>query len=412
MANFKEWVINFLEAPLLDENGVPFETVEVTRQMSSLAYKELGINMCVNLIANSISQCTCRTYENKEEMFGQNYYILNVRPNINENSSMFWHKAIEHLIYQGECLIVNVKGCLYVAESYNVNEFPIKGNIFEGVTIGNLQLNKKFKQDEVIYLKLNNTNIKRVIDNLYNSYDEMLNLCIEKYEIDNQQKYTLELDNVKVGDKLFNEKFGDIIQEQLYKFLNNNNTVLPLYKGQQLTNVSKQGTVSSNDFQSLIENLFKTIAQAFGIPLNLLYGKSDNITRDIKQFLTLTIEPIASMISEELSDKLYNGFEGFVNNNYVKLDTSDIRHIDILEMASAIDKILASGVCSINELRDIVGFNELDEEWADKHWMTKNYALAESMLNPPKEEYDNNEVLDNEVVNEPSETDEGGEEDE
>ena len=180
----------------------------------------------------------------------------------------------------------------------------------------------------------------------------------------------------------------------------------------QLTNVSKQGTVSSNDFQSLIENLFKTIAQAFGIPLNLLYGKSDNVTRDLKQFLTLTIEPIASMISEELSDKLYNGFEGFVNNNYVKLDTSDIRHIDILEMASAIDKILASGVCSVNELRDIVGFNELDEEWADKHWMTKNYALAESMLNPPTEEYDNNEVLDNEVVNEPSETDEGGEEDE
>lgn len=405
MAGFKEWLVDFLGGTMLDENGEPLNTVVNQQQLANLAYKELAISMCINLIANAISQCTARTYESGKEVLGQNHYILNVRPNANESSSMLWHKAVEKMIYNGEALIVNVKGCLYVADSYLTNEYPVLGNSYESVTISTLTFNKLFKQDEVILLKLNNSNIKKLIDALYQSYEEMLELCIEKYKIDNQQKYVLELDNVKVGDKMFNDKFKDVLQDQLQNFLQNQNTVLPLYKGQTLTDVSKAGGTTSNDFQGLIDNLFKTVAQAFNIPLNLLFAKTDNITRELKQFLTLTVEPIASMISEELSAKLYDGFEGFINNNYVRLDTSDIRHVDILEMANAIDKVLSSGVLSVNEIRDTVGYNKIEEEFADKHWMTKNYCLAEDMLKPTEvaETVENTESAQDVQVAEPEE---------
>lgn len=377
---FRKWMIDFLGGELKDADGNSLNTVINKRQMANLAYKELAISICVNLIANAVSQCTCRTYEKGMEVKDQNYYILNVRPNINESSSMFWHKAVEKMVYNGEALIINIKGNLYVADSYITNEFPVLGNTYESISVGALNLNKKFRQDEVIILKLNNNNIKRLIDSLYSSYEEMLDLCIEKYRIDNQQKYVLELDNVKVGDKMFNEKFRDTMQDQLQDFLDNQNTVLPLFKGQTLTDVSKSGGASSNDFQGLIDNLFKTVAQAFNIPLNLLSARTDNINKEMKQFLVLTIEPIASMISDELSAKLYEGYEGFKNNNYVRLDTSDIRHVDILEMANAIDKVLSSGVLSINEIRDTVGYNAINEEYANIHWMTKNYSPAEDML--------------------------------
>ncbi len=388
MAGFKEWLVDFLGGTMLDEEGNPLGTIVNQQQLANLAYKELAISMCVNLIANAISQCTARTYEHGVEVMGQNHYILNVRPNANESSSMLWHKAVEKMVHEGEALIVNVKGCLYVADSYLTNEYPILGNSYECVTVGTLTFNKLFKQDEVIFLRLNNSNIKRLIDSLYQSYEEMLELCIEKYKIDNQQKYVLELDNVKVGDRMFNDKFKDVLQEQLQNFLQNQNTVLPLYKGQTLTDVSKTGGTTSNDFQGLIDNLFKTVAQAFNIPLNLLFAKTDNITRELKQFLVLTVEPIASMISEELSAKLYDGYSGFIKNNYVRLDTSDIRHVDILEMANAIDKVLSSGVLSINEIRDTVGYNKIEEEYADKHWITKNYCLAEEMLKVAEEPED------------------------
>ena len=299
---------------------------------------------------------------------------------------MLWHKAIEQMVYVGEALIVNIKGNLYVADSYCIEEYPVKGNVYTNVVIGNLTLNKRFKQDDVILLRLNNTNVKTLIDNLYKSYGELLEYCIERYKLDNQEKYILELDNVKVGDRMFNEKFKEVLQSQLHDFLNNQKTVLPLYKGQALTDVSKASSSSnSSDFHELIENLFKTVAQSFQIPVDLLFGKTDNINQVTKQYLTFCIEPIASMMSEELSAKLYEGYKGFMQQNYVKVDTSDIRHIDVLEVGTAVDKILASGIMTINELRSLIGFNKIDEEYADKHWMTKNYSLAEDMVDEVEE---------------------------
>lgn len=379
--SFKTFLKGFLEEEITNPDAIIGK-----KEIANLAYKELAISTCINLIANAISQCTARTYENNIEVFGQSHYILNVRPNINESSTMLWHKAIEKMVNNGEALVVNINGCLYVADSYIVNEYPIKGHVYEGITIGNLSLNKIFRQDEVIVLRLNNVNIKRLIDGLYSSYEEMLNLCTEKYKQDNQQKYVLELDNVKAGNGQFNDKYREVLQEQLSDFLNNQNTVLPLFRGQTLTDVSKTSSASSNDFQGLIENLFKTVAQAFNIPIDLLFGKTDNIEKVTKQFLTFTIEPIASMISEELSAKLYDGFIGFQNGNYVRIDTSDIQHISILEMATAIDKLISSGAYTINEVRTLTGYNKINEEFGDKHFITKNYATVDDMLNPMGDE--------------------------
>ena len=411
----KSWIVDLLGGKIVDTDGNPIDAVVSKRELANIAYKELAINICINLIANAISQCTCRTYEKGVEVFNQSHYILNVRPNNNESSGAFWHKAMEKMIYNGECLIVNVKGNLYVADSYTTNEYPLLENSYESITINNLTLNKRFYQDEVILLKLNNNNIKKLIDGLYVSYEEMLDLCIQKYQLDNQEKYVLELDNVKAGDKFFNDRFKDMLQGQLNDFLGSQNAVLPLFKGQTLTNVSKTGSASSNDFQALIDSLFKTVAQAFNIPLNLLYAKSDNITRDIKQFLVLTVEPIASMISDELSAKLYDGYNGFINNNYVKVDTSEISHVDILEMANAIDKLVSSGAFTINELRHITGFNKINEEFADKHFMTKNYCLADDMLsNLDEDEEIVGEVPEIEPIissEQDAQDDEGGEKD-
>ena len=119
------------------------------------------------------------------------------------------------------------------------------------------------------------------------------------------------------------------------------------------------------------------------------------------------------MISDELSAKLYDGYNGFITNSYVKVDTSDISHVDILEMANAIDKLVSSGAFTINELRTITGFNRIDEEFADKHFMTKNYCLADDMLNNLDDDEIIGEIPELESIeSEPDVQSEGGEEDE
>ena len=160
-----------------------------------------------------------------------------------------------------------------------------------------------------------------------------------------------------------------------------------MYKGQTLTDVSKTNGVNSADFQSLVEGLFKTVAQAFNIPVDLLFSRTNNnINQNINQFLTFCINPIACMLEEELSNKLYDGLEGFKQGNFVRVDTSDIIYVNILDMATSIDKLISSGAFTINEIRDITGYSKIEEDFGNMHFITKNYSTMDNMLNPPKTE--------------------------
>ena len=56
------------------------------------------------------------------------------------------------------------------------------------------------------------------------------------------------------------------------------------------------------------------------------------------------------------------------------VDTTQIKHIDIFDISTAVDKLLSSGYASIDELRVLSGMLPLNTDWSRKHWMTKNYT--------------------------------------
>ena len=56
------------------------------------------------------------------------------------------------------------------------------------------------------------------------------------------------------------------------------------------------------------------------------------------------------------------------------------RDIDILDVAEKADKLIASGTCCIDEVREIIGFDKLNTEFSMKHFITKNYDTAENRL--------------------------------
>ena len=91
--NFKDFITDMLGSKNTNLLGTT-----IGKEAIECYYKDLAISMCINLIANSLSECTIRTYENYNEVQGEEYYVLNVRPNINENSSILFHKAIEKMI--------------------------------------------------------------------------------------------------------------------------------------------------------------------------------------------------------------------------------------------------------------------------------------------------------------------------
>ena len=80
-----------------------------------------------------------------------------------------------------------------------------------------------------------------------------------------------------------------------------------------------------------------------------------NVDSATDQFLTFCVDPLADALQEEINRKR-NGLEGLRQGNFGQFDTGRIKHIDLL------------------------GQPLICEDWAWKHFMTKNYADIEKVL--------------------------------
>lgn len=76
----------------------------------------------------------------------------------------------------------------------------------------------------------------------------------------------------------------------------------------------------------------------------------------------------------------------------IEADTTCIKHIDIFDLASAIDKLIASGFLSIDEVRTKAGLRGLDEPWSTAHYMMLNYTTAESAVANADETGEGNKI--------------------
>lgn len=376
--SIKTWFIDFLGNAKNDKGEIIESVIE--EKIQEVYYKELAIQTAITLIANAIAKCEIKVYEKNREVKNKTYYTLNVSPNKNENSSQLWHKAIEKMVYDNESIIVEVGDGLYCADSYSVEEYPIIGNLYKGVAIGNLQLNKTFKSEGVFRLQLNNAHIKKLIDGLYEQYGQLMSYAAKNYKKSNGTKYKLVLDQVKASDEKFQETYREVIQKQLKSFMENENAVYPQYKGYDLQDVSPTTNKDSSDFRNLRKEMFEIVAQAFQIPVSLMLGNITNMNEIVKIFLTFCIDPIADMISEEITRKISGDYDNWAKGNYVKVDTSTINHIDILDVAEKVDKLIASGPLCIDDIRELLGMQPLNTEFSRQHWITKNYDTVENRL--------------------------------
>jgi HK97 family phage portal protein len=188
------------------------------------------------------------------------------------------------------------------------------------------------------------------------------------------------LDQYTAGDPEFKKVFETVIKNQLKSFIENDNAVYPQFRGQDLQEFASGNAKDTSDIIAMRKEVFEVVAQALKIPQSMMNGNITNMNEIVKVYLSICIDPLADMIGEEISRKYYS-FDEWKAGSYVKVDTSCINHIDIFEAAESADKAIASGLTNIDEMRDRIGWEQLGTEFSTVHWMTKNYALIEDVLN-------------------------------
>ncbi len=387
-------LFNFLEKKV-DTADISTVTAQL---MEQAAFRELALHIAISYIANTLSKCEIKTYEKGKEVKGLLYYLLNVSPNYNQNASQFINQIFENYFYNGEALVVMHNDMLFCADSFDVDDAnPLKEIKYYNVSFNCQQLKKQYKASEVFHFKLDNRNVKALVDLLYAQYGEIIALALQTFKATNGRKYKLLLEQYQAGDPKFAKLFEEVIQKNLKTFIENDNSVFPQFKGMALEEFASSGRATTADIIAMRKEIFDTTAQAFKLPLSMMYGNITNMNEIVKVYLSICIDPLADMFSEECTRKKYS-FEEWQGGSYVELDTSCVNYVDILEVADKADKAIASGLTSIDELRPRVRLNPLNTDFSTSHFITKNYDLAENMLKNLKEEgvKDDAEILLNE----------------
>ncbi len=356
-------------------------TAIVDKVMAETAFKRLAFYISVSYIAGAISMCEIKVYENGAESKDEMYYKLNFDPNQNENAGQFWHKVVERIYYKGDALVYPHKNHFYCADSFYKEDRPMGEDIFSNVVLGQKQLTKNFRAGDVFYFRLENEEVRRIVDGMCDLYGQVMGAAISAYKNSNGKKYKLNLDSIKAGDADFNEKYEKVVKKQLQAFIENNNAVFPQFKGYDLQDMAKDGKGMKDvgDITGIKKDMFDTVAQAIKIPISMLAGNITNMDEIVKEFLTFAVDPVTAMMSAELTRKT-GTFETWTKGRRMKVDTSKIKHVDLIEIGNYVDKLIGSGFACVDEVREAAGLDPLNNDFGRTHFVTKNYDTADEAL--------------------------------
>ncbi len=341
----------------------------------------------IDLIAKIISKCEiqtfCKVNDKIQENRGELYWTLNVRPNYIETGTRFIYKLVTKLLTEKTALVlINQKlneNLLYVADSYIANNKILEGKTFSNITIqddeGNtININKIYNQKNTIYYSLKNTNLAVASENFKTNTAKLLKASQKSFIRANTTKWRLKapgqqatLIDAKTKKPISREEYKNKITEGL---MSDEDAVVLLSELFNLENLTQNNSKSLSDIESIYKKIGDTVASKWGIPLDFFYGTQTEI--GINNFITMSGDTYFKLLEDGFNGSLV-GKESFLEGEYVKFNKLSINHKDLIDKASGWDKLISNGF-SFNQLCKFLGLPLINEDWANEHYITKNYA--------------------------------------
>ena len=381
MISFWDWLKSKFSSGSIPLSGGDINYDESAALYADVYFREMAFWSAVNLIANAISKCEFKTFIGGKETKAREYYLWNVEPNRNQNSSAFLHKLIAQLYRKNECLVIEQNSQLLVADSFERKPYALYDDVFTDVIVGDFSFKRSFSQAEVLFFQLHAVDMKRVTDGLYDSYSKLIEYSMRAYQRSRGTKGTFNYETLPVGGTAERAAFDSLINEKIGKWLAGDNAALPLGKGQSWQELQHKtySTESTRDIRAQIDDISDFTAKAFGVHPALMRGDVQSVGDALEYTLTFCVDPLVDNIAEEINRKR-SGYSAFASGTYVKIDTKQIKHVDLLSVSTAIDKLIGSGAFCVNNIRELVGEPPIDEPWAWQHVLTRNYMPFEEAM--------------------------------
>lgn len=351
--------------------------LDLTYETSHRAYlKKMALETCINFIGRTISQSDFRIMKNGKRQYNDWHYLLNVRPNTDQSAADFWQKFIHKLIYENEALVILTDtNDLLIADDFTRDEFAVYPDIFSDVTVKDYTFHRSFRMDEVIYITYNNEKLTEFMDGMFSDFADLFSRMIETSMRANQIRGIVSIDSTQSLNQENQTKIQKFIDKLFNAFKNNPVAIVPKLKGfeyDEVSNGSNNGK-SIEELTKLKKSLIDDVANILGIPNALIHGDMSEYETSIKAYIKFCIGPLVKKIEDELNAKLLDK-KDYLNGS--RVEVKGVTEKDLIDHAEAVDKLIASGAFTRNEVRELFGAERSDNPALDEFVITKNYQSA------------------------------------
>lgn len=349
------------------------DMVSTKNKLSNLAL-EIGFNK----IADLISKCHFDVISKDADAVLTEYY-LNIRPNPNEYATDFWKQVVLKMCSDSAgCLVVKMANGIYRADNFTEDENVINARTFSNVRITSggksLNLNKTFTSDNAVLFRYKNDMLLKYLNGVNDENDIAWNAAIKGVK-SRLPKYKLVMPG---GGTLIDRTTGKPMtaneySEKIKKDLTSDDLrVIVQSNGIDITSVESKNSLSAADVKALKDEVFTNVAIALGIPKSVFYGEVTEKSDANNEFITYSASPIIEEINDGMN-ACWLSKEEYIRGDRILINTLCIKHVDVIDSATNLDKLYSNGWCH-NDVLKLLGQPIIDEPWAWERRFTKNYS--------------------------------------
>lgn len=349
--------------------------VTTHNSLTNLAFEIAG-----NKISDVIAKCGFDVIAKNEKEKNELIYLLNVKPNVNENATNFWKQVVHRMIIDEEgALVVHIpKRGLFLADSWLESNDVMTNKTYSNIQISVnddvFRLEKTFSSDEVLLLKYSNSRLLQLLRKTNELNETAWKVAINGFKV-KAPKYKV-VTNAQVGlmNQITNKpmttnEYADSIKEKL-----NSADIQTILAGNgiDVTVIDGKSGLSTADIKTMKDEIFSTTAIAFGIPETVFYGKVTEKSDANNEFITYACEPLIEIINNAICG-LWLSSQDYAKGERIYINTTRVKHIDVIESAGNLDKLYQNG-WSHNDIMKLLNLPQIDEKWANERRFTKNYT--------------------------------------
>lgn len=358
-------------------------TDTVSIDVQKLALSELAIEKAVGMIAKAIAKSEFVVERNHIRVKDNVYWLLNIQPNPNETATDFWISAIRELLLETECVICLVNGNMYIVDSYTINDVVMLPQTYSNIVITSngktLTLRYPFQGNNIIHLKARNEKIKGYLKKVLNLYNNIASAASAAKKIESTPKFSLDIEGaaplIRTKNPDGTDKMLTIDQyrESIKKLLESDDIeIITNRSGLSLSQMKIDINANSEDIVKMAKEIFTECALAFDIPKAVFLGEITEKADSTNEFITYAVDWIVEMLNDSLNAK-FVGKEDYLKGEKIWVDMSKYKHVDIIESAANLDKLRSIGF-NFDEVRTMVGWEELGTDFSQERVITKNYT--------------------------------------